>query len=669
MKKVLFFALALVAVMETAATAQVYDQYGNAVDTTAIYGTQTDSIAATVFVATQRGTSISRLKDLRVEAISQAGICKLACCNLAESFENSASVTVGYSDATTGARQIRLLGLSGIYTQMLDENRPVMRGLAAPFGMNYVPGAWLESIQIAKGASSVINGGESLTGSINVEHRKPTDEIPLYINFATMADTKTDFNISSSLQLNDDWSTVVLGHVSGNFMSMDENGDTFIDEPEQLQFNLANRWLYYSDSGVELRFGVKAVNDVRKGGQRDHDSHVENPWTTDLRNKSLDAFFKLGIPFSADRSTSLAVIGDWSLQGMDSMFGLTDYDATQNSGFLNVIFQHELDEKNRYTLGASAVLDSYEETLAARRTDTRLANGGIYGEYTFKNEDKFSLIAALRGDLYSGEGLKVIPRLTMRWAPAESFVLRANGGRGLRFSTPVIDNIGILSTGKRYEGTFDVHTLEDAWTFGANASYYFPFFGSYISADWFRTSFAEQKVVEYGAEDIRFFDLSSLDGGKSYTDNWQLDWYIEPAKRFNITATFRYTDARVTLSDGKLRYRPMTSKYKGVLNMQYALPLNKWIFDFTASVNGPCEKWEFMGGGETPVYPLFYAQVTKRFKGVDIYVGGENLAGYRQKDIVIGTPWASDFDASQVWGPIMGAKIYAGLRFTLWKKA
>lgn len=667
MKKVFFVALTLAAVFGLVANAQVYDQYGNAVDTTAIYGTRTDSLDAAVFVATQKGTSISRLKDLKVEAISQAGLCKLACCNLAESFENSASVTVGYSDATTGARQIRLLGLSGIYTQMLDENRPVMRGLAAPFGLNFVPGAWLESIQIAKGASSVINGGESLTGSINVEHRKPTDEIPLSINFATMADTKTDFNISSSIQLNDDWSTVMLGHVSGNFMAMDDNGDTFIDEPEQLQFNVANRWLYRSAGGKELRFGVKAVHDTRKGGQRDHDSHVKNPWTTNLRNRSLDAFFKFGMPLTEDRGTSLAVIGDWSLQGMDSMFGVTDYDATQQSGFLNLIFQRELDEKNRFSVGANAVVDSYRETLAGIRTDTRLANGGLYGEYTFKDGDAFSLIAALRGDLYSGEGLKLIPRLTLKWAPVEALVLRANGGRGLRFSTPVIDNIGILSTGKAYVGSYGVHTLEDAWTMGANASYYFPFLGSYISADWFRTSFAEQKVVEYGAEDIRFFDLSSLDGGKSYTDSWQLDWYIEPARRFNVTATFRYTDARVTLSDGSLHEKPMTSRYKGVLNMQYALPLNKWIFDFTASINGPARKWAFMGGGETPAYPLLYAQVTKRFKGVDIYFGSENLTGYRQKDLIIGTPWASDFDASQVWGPIMGRKIYAGLRFTMWK--
>ena len=195
--------------------AQLTDAAGNQLDTTGIYSDRADSLSASVFTARQSGTYISKFKDARVEVISSAGLCKMACCNLAESFENSASVTVGYSDAVTGARQIRLLGLSGTYTQMLDENRPVMRGLSAPFGLSYVPGQWLESIQIAKGAASVINGVESMTGQINLEHRKPTDEKPLFLNFSFMNDTKADFNIASSLQLNDSWSTVILGHVSG----------------------------------------------------------------------------------------------------------------------------------------------------------------------------------------------------------------------------------------------------------------------------------------------------------------------------------------------------------------------------------------------------------------------------------------------------------------------
>ena len=626
-----------------------------------------DSLDAAVFTAGRGGGTLSKYRDAKVETLNQAGIHKMACCNLAESFENSASVTVGYSDATTGARQIRLLGLSGIYTQMLDENRPVMRGLASPFGLNFIPGQWLESIQVAKGASSVINGGEAITGSIDVEHRKPNDEIPLFVNFASMSDTKTDFNLASSLQMGDSWSTVLLANASGNFRTMDSNGDSFADDPLQKQFNFANRWLYYSPGGVELRFGLKALKDSREGGQLDSDA--ANPWTTKIGNDALNAYVKLGIPFSEDGGTSLAFIGDWAWYRMDSRFGATRYAAGQNSGFFNLIFQRELSEEQRYSIGASATLDAFREDLPVLGKGTSsLGYGGLYGEYTYRRGNELSVIAALRGDYFKGEGLKAIPRLTLRWAPvSDVLVLRAGAGRGLRFSMPVMDNIGALSTGKAWSGSFGTHTLEDAVTGGASATWYLPFMESYLSFDWFKTYFLEQKVVEYGAAGINFFDLSALDGGRSFTDSYQADFYIEPAERLNVTLTFRYTDARITLSDGSLREKPMTSRYKGVFNLQYALPLRKWIFDFTASLNGPARKWDFMGGGLTPAYPLYFAQLTRRFKGLEIYVGGENLAGFRQKDVIIGTPWTTGFDASQVWGPLMGAKYYAGLRLTIWK--
>ena len=256
MKSRIFISILAAIVSMTAATAQVVDQNGHAIDTTDIYGERADSLDAAVFTSSAQGNYISRFKDVRTEVISAAGLCKMACCNLAESFENSASVTVGFSDAVTGARQIRLLGLSGVYTQMLDENRPVMRGLSAPFGLSYVPGQWLNSIQIANGSGSVINGVESMTGQINMEHRKPTDEKPLFLNAALMSDSKVDFNVASSLQLNEDWSTVILGHVSGNYDTHDMNGDSFIDDPKMLQLNFANRWLYYAPSGLQIRFEI-----------------------------------------------------------------------------------------------------------------------------------------------------------------------------------------------------------------------------------------------------------------------------------------------------------------------------------------------------------------------------------------------------------------------------
>ena len=712
MKSRIFISILAAIVSVTAATAQVVDQHGHAIDTTDIYGERADSLDAAVFTSSAQGNYISRFKDVRTEVISAAGLCKMACCNLAESFENSASVTVGYSDAVTGARQIRLLGLSGVYTQMLDETRPVMRGLSAPFGLSYVPGQWLESIQIAKGSSSVINGVECMTGQINMEHRKPTDEKPLFLNAAVMSDTKMDFNIASSLQMGYKWSTVLLGHVSGNIKPHDMNQDGFLDEPKMLQFNVANRWLYMADNGVQVRFGVRAIQDTRHGGQMlqidgkqvmyDKDDYTADPlspeakiqpWGSDIMNRSLNGYVKVGVPLNEDNSQNIALIADYSYQDMDSYFGATKYLAGQHSAFANLLYQNVISDSHRFTLGLNGTFDRYDEDfkrvvwmapVAEKSGITDLANTGVFGEYTFNAGEKFSAIAGLRGDWFYKQGFKVSPRVTLKYMPVDEIVIRANGGRGLRYSTPLVDNIGVFSTGKAFIGSYNDHILEDAWTFGGNFTYYIPVgatSNTYVSFDYFRTQFAQQMVVDYGATQIDFY---ALDGRTAFTDNYQLDFSIDPVERFNITATFRYTNAKQEYKGSEAPVeKPMTSRFKGVLNLQYATNLNKWIFDFTASLNGSCRVYDFMAdfkdedgnllykNGRTPVYPMLYAQVTRRFKGWDVYVGAENLTNYTQKNPIIGAdnPRQPTFDASCIWGPLMGIKAHVGFRFTLWKKA
>lgn len=705
------------------------------VDTTSIYKDRKDSLNATVFVGHQEN-SISRGKTLRTELISASGLQKMACCNLAESFENSASVTVGYSDAVTGARQIRLLGLSGTYTQMLDENRPVMRGITAPYGLSYVPGPWLESIQIAKGSPSVINGLESMTGQINLEHKKPTEEKPLFIQASMMSDTKADFNATSAWQLSPTVYTILLGHVSGNFKTYDMNDDGFRDDPKMLQFNVANRWLYYTPE-LQVRWGVKAVRDHRQGGMDGYDKSGMEPrwasdefileptegnsfakylseshWGTDITNSLLNAYLKVGKPLREDGSSSIAAIADWSWQKSDSWFGASSYLASQQSGFINLLYRNMLNESHDFTVGLSGTFDHIDEAVAkldyglwsgenwnGQRPYSGIADhffGGAYGEYTFHAGDIFTSIVGVSADWYKGSGFKLTPRVTLKYSPAEWFVARANGGRGLRYADPVADNIGVMSTHSRLQGNCMERLLEDSWTFGGNLTFYMPLgvdpSKTYVSFDYFRTQFARQLMVDYempgtdvnGGRDIWFFDSN---GRRSYSDNWQVDFNVEPFDRFTVALTGRYTNARQENYGGELVEKPMLSCFKGVLNLQYKTNLSRWIFDFTASVNGSARVYDFMkdlkddGGellypdGRTPVYPLLYAQITRRFRGFDIYAGVENITNFTQMHVLVGdrnaagewTPWTPGFDASCVWGPIMGRRINLGVRLTLWR--
>lgn len=646
-----------------------------------------------VVQAKSESNYLSKLSSVRTEVITAAGLCKMACCNLAESFENSASVSVGYSDAVTGARQIRLLGLSGIYTLMLDENRPVMRGLASPFGLTYIPGQWLESIQIAKGPSSVINGFEAITGQINMEHRKPTAEQPLYLNLLLSQTLKTDFNVASSLQLNEKWSTVILGHVSGDFLRHDGNGDKFRDDPMTRQFNVANRWLYFAPDGVQVRFGVRALNDMREGGQMDYRRSMGNKfeegttWGSVIWNKGINGYVKVGVPLDENNDQNIALVADYTYHQFDSFFGKKDYNANQNSVFANLMYQNTKFEGHRFTVGLRNQFDLLDETLKqpfqpyAEGSDKQIVDlgrqensVGVFGEYTYNYDDKFTAVADLSLDYNNIHGLLFAPRLNLKYSIIDDIVVRAMGGRGFRSPNLIVDNLGMMSTGR--EIVFDDNLgIEDAWTFGTNITGYIPIGfndNCYISFDYFRNDFNNQIIADQERDFSKVW-LYNVDG-KSYTNTYQVDFSIEPIERFTVMATFRYTDAKVSLHNKGLVERPLTSKYKGVLNLQYATRMNIWTFDFTAQLNGPSRLPSFMGDGTgadySPIYPILFAQVTRKFKGVDVYLGGENLTNYRQPNPIleVENPFSEGFNASAIWGPLMGIKVHLGVRFTLWKK-
>ena len=675
---------------------------------------------------TAQQSTLPKLKSVKTEVITAAGLCKMACCALAESFENSASVTVGYSDAVTGARQIKLLGLSGTYTQMLDENRPVMRGIASPFGMSFVPGQWLESIQIAKGPSSVINGLEAITGQINMEHRKPTDETPLFVQLYGSSDRMFEANVASAIQFNEKWSMINMAHVGGTASKMDHNQDGFRDEPEDLQLNFTSRWLYYAPSGMQIRFGGRFINDDRLGGQmgatKDNTFNLKNRiWGSNIKNRGINGYFKIGFPLNEENTANIALVSDFNHHEFDSFFGLKAYRGTQNSAFANLIYQNEINEVHKVEFGATWQFDDlaqgygydyhslYPELmyLSDPWYDFSRKENAIsgFGEYTLTLEDSFTFVGGANLQYNSLHGLLFAPRANVRWSPADWVTLRALGGRGYRTANIFTDNLGVFSTGKVFyiagDDIFahipwlskDLDLLEDAWTWGGNVTFYLPFGAedtdTYLSFDYFRNDFNKQVIVdtEFNPTTVWFYNLD----GQSYTNTYQVDFSVDPIERFNITATFRYTDAKVTLHDQGLVERPMTSRFKGVLNMQYATPMSKWTFDFTAQLNGPmrlpkyaAEEW---GMETSPVYPMFYAQITRKFKGIDVYAGVENIGAYRQHHAIINanqpfgvyydgyTTSMTDYDlytsrpldASNVWGPLMGRKFYLGLRYTLWK--
>ncbi len=647
------------------------------------------------------------------ENISFAGLCKMACCNLAESFENSAAVTVGYSDAVSGSRQIKMLGLAGTYTQILDENRPIMRGIGSPYGLNYTPGMWLNSIQVSKGIASVTAGHEAMTGQINLEYRKPTDEEKFFLNLYFDNELKPEVNIAMPFAFDKQkkLTTNILLHYSGDTQPMDHNGDGFRDLPMAQQFNIANRWLYQADGGTQWRWGWRFVNENRVGGDMEYsperyDQMVSEKqiYGSEIKNRGLNAYFKVGKPVGAavwddeaqeEKRSSLAFVMDVDAFNMDSYFGLNTYQGSEASMWGNLFYQHYFSGRSSLTAGGSMWTRLIGEEVLQMgqniKNDVEMLEPGLFAEYTYAIKDKFSIVAGLRGDLMTtplanggvdGDGgfdseILLTPRMHLRYNFTEQTVLRASAGLGSRKVMPFTDNIWMLATGRQIVNNIEVgKDLEQAATFGGSLSHTLSLVGyndMTVSVDFFRTQFSNTVYAdqEWADGTIRLYNTDL----PSWANNYQIDVQWTPAEGLDIFTTFRYTDSRVTLErDGNemLVDRPLVGKFKGLVNVQYATKFRRWVFDFTAQLNGPMRLPALDGNiaaaEYSPVYPMFYGQVSHRVGQWDIYVGCENILNYMQMDPIVGIdkPFSPDFNSSVVWGPLMGRKFYIGARFNLY---
>ena len=664
------------------------------------------------------GNFVKRDGIVKNEMISFAGLCKMACCNLAESFENSASVTVGYSDAISGARQIKMLGLAGTYTQILDENRPIMRGLSAPYGLSYTPGMWLNSIQVSKGVASVTAGHEAITGQINLEHRKPTDDERLFVNLYLDDELRPEANISTAFPVskNKKLSSVILlhGSMDTDVRKMDHNDDGFRDLPLADQFNIANKWLYAADNGTQIRWGWKFVQENRLGGMLDYKNSMrdqmrekwDQPGTlygSKIRNRGANGYFKIGMPVGPsvydpdekdEMRSNLAFVADFDHFNENAYFGLNDYKGNENALAMNLMYNHYFTYRSSLIVGAQAQLQYYRESLANNTPWIEAAKSrfydfdrseqevGAYAEYTYAVKDKFSIVAGVRGDYNAFyDKFFVTPRGHIRWNITPSTTLRGSAGLGYRSTNVITDNIGILATGRAIvfkDSDFSkFNRLEKALTVGGSLTQTFGLVkqgDATLSFDYFRTQFYNSIVAdqEMYADRIVFYDTD----GRSYTDTYQIDFSWSPVERLDIFATFRYTNSEMTIDrpDGTTARveRPLVSKYKTLLNIQYATKFRRWVFDATAQLNGPAriptQTGNLADDKYSPRYPMFFAQVSRKIGKFDIYVGCENIADYRQHDPILNAdnPFSTGFNSMNVWGPLMGRKFYAGLRFNLY---
>ncbi len=666
----------------------------------------------------KQGVLKSRTSAFDTQTIGTEELCRAACCNLSEAFETNASVDVAYSDAATGAKQIRLLGLSGTYVQLIQENTPAVRGLAQNFGLEYIPGPWMGSIQVSKGTSSVINGYEATSGQINVELLKPQTQNPLSLNLMFNSELMAEANIMGGWKIplkdeeehehchldeeghchHESLYTGLMAHYGQSFMAMDENHDSFADMPKVQNANLANRW-FYKHGDYTFQAFVRGLYDRRLGGQT-ADSIV-NPYRIDLNTWRVEGFLKNGYVFDEESGSSVAVIAAVSYHNLDNKYGLRNWKANQLNAYVNAIYQGNweggglIDNDHRLSAGVSVNYDKYGEAFIIQPSAFNLDLGrwevtpGVFAEYSYKYAEMLSLVAGVRADYSTRYGFFFTPRMNVRYTPFEWWTLRASAGMGYRSPNAIADNAFILPSSRALHLAAEIKQ-ERAANAGLSTTFYIPI-GSrqlQLSGEYYYTHFLNSLIVDMDQEPhaVYIYNQTDIPGAKSFAHSAQVEATMEVLRGWTWTAAFRWTDVEQTTHNSatgkyELRAKALTNRFKGIISTSYQTPLKKWQFDVTAQFNGISRMpdgfiayGDMLGGYGTPKpitwYPQLMAQITKYFRTCSLYLGAENMTNFKQHMPIIDSfdPFGPNFDASMVCGPTMGWKVYVGFRYDLEKK-
>jgi len=626
-----------------------------------------------IYVTAKKPTTVHKLDgSVSCEVITSNGLVQLACCSLAESFENTASVEVEQNDAVSGTRRIKMLGLAGFYTQMMIEKKPVMRGLISPFSLEYIPGFWMESVNISKGTASVATGYESITGQINVELKKPENSKPIAVNGYINSMGKSDIAIIGAKQFNPKISTMLLTYTTFLQNKTDINDDTFLDMPLMQQFNIMNRWKFNGDK-FKGQIGFKMIHDDRYGGQEnfnfDNPNKTPHLYGSENKIRRYEIYSKTGYIVD-DQGSSIGLILSAFQHNMDSYWGLKNYSGEEKSLYANLSYNKNL-PSHKISTGLSYQYDDRIETYLDNDYDNSEKVPGIFGEYTFQPNDKITAMAGIRYDNHSKFGNFITPRAHLNYRPIPETSLRLSAGTGYRNPHIFMDNTVILASSKNLVIMEDIKA-EEAWNIGTQLTQQFSILNNRpatLVVDFYHTEFQNQIIIDM-EQNFQNIYLYNLDG-ESYSNAFQVELSSKVTKDFEITAAIRYNDVKSTYA-GKLKSIPMNYKYKGLLVLSYNTPNEKWQMNLTTQFNGKVRlpntennPVEYQLNKYSKNYVMMFAQLKRKFDKFEIYAGIENITGYRQKNPILAwdDPFSPYFDSTMIWGPTLGRRFYIGFRF------
>lgn len=642
-----------------------------------------------VVVKAQRdGVIISDLEPIKTEQITQTELGKAACCDLAGCFETQTTVQPQTTNVVTNSKELRILGLSGVYNQVLIDGFPMIQGLTYTYGISNIPGTLVDNIYVSKGANSVLQGFESISGQINVETKEPDKTDKLFLNAYMNSFLEKHLNANFVVK-NGKWSNLTAFHTVQPANEIDRDDDNFLDLPRLTRYMVSNKLKYGNDKdwGWNSRIGLRFVNEQRIGGQTSFNENTDKG-STEVYGQTVninqpEMWTKTGYRLNDQHNFALFASGFY--QNQNSYFGTVKYDASQTNFYGNL--QYELSYGNNILkTGFSFRHLILNESIAfTENTIQRTYAGeylrkentaGIFAENTLKLfNDKLTWIAGLRADNHNQFGSIVTPRTLLKYDVTPKAIVRVNIGTGWRTVNLFSENINLLVSSRDIVSTEQLEP-EIALNTGVNFTQKFDAENvtGFFSADYYRTDFQNQIFPDYDTDPTKAIIENFT--GKSVSNTFQAEVYLNFWRKFEFKTGYSFLDVYREI-DGQKVLLPFNPRHKVVTTLGYKPLSEKYHFDVNIHwygqqrlPNTQSNPPEFQQPGFSENFMLVNAQFTYNFKIFELYAGCENIFDFRQKRPITAwqDPFGQYFDTSSVWGPTRGREFYVGVRYRMMRE-
>ena len=602
----------------------------------------------------------TRVEVLAAEELTEKAVMNSA--NIAMLLRESTGIQMQQTSASSANQSIRIQGLDGRYTQIIQDGFPLYGGFAGGLSIMQIPPLDLQQVEVIKGSASTLYGGGAIAGLINLVTRKPGEhpELDIMLNQTSASGTTLNGFYAQRLE-----KTGLSLYTSANRQSAyDPEDDNFSNIPEVRGITVAPRFFYYPDENTTIWAGLRGTSERRTGGNM---QVLEDEISTGYTEENLSNRLSSQLQFSREYEGGRRLVFKNSFSYFDRSISLPDYSfqGEQLSSFSEANYSFS-SKYSSWIAGLNLFTDKFDRPdragISGRDFGYQYTTAGAFIQNNMDINPEVVLESGLRADYNFEHGLFLLPRVSMLYKITDKLSSRIGGGPGYKLPGIFTEDAERLSfrgvqplapgidPEKSLGANFDVSyqtALGDNATFSLNQLFFY-------------TALQNSLMLEDGPGDTWFFSNSDNPvRSKGFETNARFTYFD-----FKLFLQYAFIDARPE-ENGVKYLKPLTPRHNAGAVLVFEQH-GKWRIGYELYYTGP----QYLSDrSKTPDYWIMGLMGLRQFERFSLFLNFENFLDARQTrygELVY--PPASNPRFAEIWAPTDGFVVNGGFIINLFPK-